>query len=357
MDREWGMGIAGAGTIGRVHAAAIDQVDGARLRAVAEPREDAGRALAGAHGADWHASYEEMVARPDVDVVALGTPSGMHAEQATLAAAAGKHVITEKPMATTVADLDRMIAACRDAGVALAVIFQNRFSRDVLLVKRAIAAGLIGRPVLGNALVHWRRTPEYFAASGGWRGTWALDGGGALMNQSIHTIDLLQWFIGPATSVAGFAATLTHTIEAEDTASAAVTFAGGALGMIQGTTSCDRDWPVRVEIVGTSGRAALESGRIARWESDQPLRDDLLSAADQAWCDGWRPDEAFGDAHVRQLRAIVRALEAGEAPPVSGEEARNAVEIILGIYESGRTGQRVDLTTDAAAAREATDNS
>ncbi|MGH2603363.1 MAG: Gfo/Idh/MocA family protein, partial [Dehalococcoidia bacterium] len=209
MGKEWGIGIAGAGVIGRLHTGAIGQVDHAVVRAVSDPVEAAGRALAEANGAEWHASYEEMLARADVDVVILGTPSGLHAEQAALAAGAGKHIVTEKPMATTVADIDRMIAACEDAGTTLAVIFQNRFSRETRLLKRAIAAGLLGRPILGNAFVHWRRTAEYYAASGGWRGTWALDGGGALMNQSIHTIDLLQWFIGPAASVSGYAATLT----------------------------------------------------------------------------------------------------------------------------------------------------
>ncbi|MGH2532873.1 MAG: Gfo/Idh/MocA family protein [Thermomicrobiales bacterium] len=349
MSREWGIGIAGAGVIGRLHAGAIGQVDHAVVRAVSDPVEEAGRALAGANGAAWHANYEEMLARPDVDVVILGTPSGLHAEQAALAAGAGKHIVTEKPMATTVADIDRMIAACREAGVTLAVIFQNRFSRETRLLKRAIEAGLIGRPILGNAFVHWRRTAEYYAASGGWRGTWALDGGGALMNQSIHTIDLLQWFIGPVTSVSGYAATLTHAIETEDTASAAVSLASGALGVIQGTTSGDHDRPVRVEIVGTAGRAVLENGRIAVWESDQSPRDDLLTAEDEEQCRGWRPDEPFGDAHARQLGAIFRALNDGATAPVPGDEARNAVDIILGIYESAHTGQRVDLTLQREA--------
>jgi predicted dehydrogenase len=345
-EREWGIGISGAGVIGKLHARALRQVGGVRLRAVTDPAEGAGRALAEATGATWHADYQAMLARPDVDVVILGTPSGLHAEQACLAARAGKHIVTEKPMATALPAVDQMIAAAREAGVTLAVIFQNRFSRETLLLKRAIDAGLLGRPILGNAFVHWRRTPEYYTASGGWRGTWALDGGGALMNQSIHTIDLLQWLIGPVASVTGSAATLTHAIETEDTACAAVGFASGALGVIQGTTSSDRDWPARVEIVGAGGRAILENGRIALWESQQPLSDDLLTANDEALCDGWQPDEPFGDAHARQLRAIVRALNDGAPAPVTGDEARNAVEIILAIYESSRSGRRVELRSD-----------
>jgi UDP-N-acetyl-2-amino-2-deoxyglucuronate dehydrogenase len=189
---EFGVGIVGAGTIGTVHARAIEGIEEARLVAVAEPREEAGRALAGEHGAGWHADTEALLGREDVDVVVLCTPSGMHPDAAVAAAGAGKHVITEKPMAVTLEGMDRMIRASREAGVTLSVIFQYRFNREALRLKRALDAGLFGRPVLGNALVHWHRTQAYYDEKGGWRGTWGLDGGGALMNQSVHAVDLLQ---------------------------------------------------------------------------------------------------------------------------------------------------------------------
>lgn len=219
-----GVGIAEAGMIGPFHAEAIYELRDARLVAVAEAREVSGRKLAEAHGAEWHAELGELLGRSDVDVVVICTPSGLHPDQAVAAARAGKHVITEKPMATTLEGADRTIRACGEASVSLSMIFQYRFNRDAVRLKRAVEAGLFGRPVLGNAFVHWSRTQAYYEESGGWRGTWALDGGGALMNQSIHAIDLLQWILGPVESLCGYAETLAHDIEAEDTASATLPF-------------------------------------------------------------------------------------------------------------------------------------
>ena len=343
MTEPFGVGVVGAGVIGAVHAKAIAGLDDARLVAIVEPREGAGRSLAAAQGTAWHATYEELLARPDVDVVVLATPSGLHADQAGLAARAGKHVVTEKPMAVDLQGADRMVSACRAAGVALAVVFQNRFHRDAVRLKRAVDAGLLGRPVLGNALVHWHREQSYYDA-GGWRGTLALDGGGALMNQSIHTIDLLRWVLGPVDSVAAETATLAHRIEAEDTASAAVRFANGALGTIQGTTAAAEDQPARVEIVGTAGRALLEGGRMTVWEPSREVDDaELFTERDRVAVAGSAADEPFGAAHARQLRTIFAALRAGEEPPVPGAEARGAVEIVLAIYRSARAGERVSL--------------
>jgi UDP-N-acetyl-2-amino-2-deoxyglucuronate dehydrogenase len=337
------VGISGAGTIGQVHATALEGVDNATVVAVADPREDAGRALAGKYGATWYASYEEMLSDPNVDLVILGTPSGLHPEQTILAARAGKHVITEKPMAITVDGATQMIAACEDAGVHLAVIFQNRLSRDVYRVRRAIEAGLIGKPILGSASVYWFRTQGYYDANGGWRGTWALDGGGALINQSIHTIDLLQWLMGGVSSVQANLATLAHTIEAEDAAAAAVTFNSGAVGTILVTTDADRDYSPRVEVVGTEGRVTLESNVVTLWEGKGELGDDLLTAEDLEMVEGWEAGEKFGAAHRRQLRLIINAIVAGKEPPVPGREARKAVDVILGIYDAAKSGKRVEI--------------
>jgi len=343
MREQFGVGIAGAGVIGNVHAEALRGVPNARLIAVAEPREEAGRAMAEKHGASWYASFEDMLAVPGIDVVILATPSGLHPAQAVLAAAAGKHVITEKPMAITTEGADRMIDACEAAGVRLAVIFQNRFSADVFRVKRAIEAGMLGRLVLGNGLVHWHRTQEYYDANGGWRGTWALDGGGALMNQAIHTVDVLQWLMGGVASIQAHTATLTHDIETEDTAAASLRFRNAAIGMMQATTSTTKDWPVKVEIVGDKGKVVLESNAVTCWEADEPLTDDLLTDADHALVDGWMPGEPFGAGHRRQLQMIFRCLAEGTETPITGREARKAVDIILGIYESARTGSRIEI--------------
>lgn len=337
---DFGVGIIGAGTISTVHARAIERIETTRLTAVAEPREDAGRELAGEYGAEWHADPSALLGREDVDVVVLCTPSGLHADQAVAAAEAGKHVITEKPMAITLESIDRMILACREAGVSLSVIFQYRFNREALRLKRALDAGLFGRPVIGNALVHWHRTQEYYEEKGGWRGTWALDGGGALMNQSVHAIDLLQWLLGPVESLSAYTDTLTHDIETEDVASATVRFTSGAMGAIQGTTSTHTDYPLKIELRGTQGSATFEGSRLTDW---RPSRDEEVLSAEEQLNFPDKPDEPFGAAHERQLRAIFAALGEGSEPPIPGEEARKAVEIILGIYRSARVGEQVSL--------------
>ncbi len=345
MTQEFGVGIIGGGVIAAVHAMAVDTLPAAKLVAIAEPRETAGRALATKHNASWHADESALLERPDVDLVIVATPSGMHADHVIAAAQAGKQIITEKPMATTVVDADRMTAACEAAGVQLAVIFQNRFSRDTVRLKRAIDAGVFGRPILGGAFVHWHRTQEYYDANDGWRGTWTLDGGGALMNQSVHTIDLLQWMLGPATRISAETATLTHEIETEDTAAATVRFASGALGSIQGSTSLAEDYPIRLEIVGTEGRAVLTGSRLSVWEPGRKIEDaELLSEADMRNTAGSEGDEPFGAAHQRQLNAIFEALRNGDIPPVPASKAKRAVEIICAIYTSAQSGIAVTLT-------------
>jgi predicted dehydrogenase len=344
MAKPLGIGIAGAGVIGTVHAKALAGLpELATIVAVADPREDAGRKLASASDATWYGTLDELLADPAVEVVVIATPSGMHPDHAVQAAQAGKHIISEKPMAISHEGLDRMIAAVEDNGVEMAVIFQNRLSRDIVKAKRAVEAGMIGMPILGNATVHWHRTQDYYEASGGWRGTWELDGGGSLMNQSIHTIDLVQWIMGGIASVSANIATLSHEIETEDTATASVVFRSGALGTIQGTTSASGDHPVRVEVIGTGGRVVIEKGELTAWEGDSELSDELLTPTDAEFVEGWEPNEPFGQAHQRQLRLILEALREKETPPVPASEARKAVEIILAIYESAKTGKRVTI--------------
>jgi predicted dehydrogenase len=336
----------GAGIIGQVHAGALEGVENATLVAVADIREDAGRQLADKYGATWYPSFTDLLAQPDIDVVILGTPSGLHPEQTILAAQAGKSIITEKPMAITNDGASRMIEAVETAGVKLAVIFQNRLTGDVYRAKRAIEQGLIGTPIVASASVFWHRTQEYYDANGGWRGTWALDGGGALINQSIHTIDVLQWLMGGVVSVQAQITTLTHDIEAEDAASASVRFTSGAVGSILVTTSASKDHPTRVEVIGTKGRLTLENNELTVFEGEGKVTDDLLSADDLVTIADWRADEGFGEGHRRQQRLIFNALAAGTPPPVPGREARKAVDVILGIYESARTGTRISIAQD-----------
>ncbi|HWV23172.1 MAG TPA: Gfo/Idh/MocA family oxidoreductase [Thermomicrobiales bacterium] len=335
------IGISGAGVIGQLHASALAGIDEASLVAIAEPREDAGRELAGKYGVDWYPSLEAMLASADIDTVIVATPSGLHPDQVIAAARAGKNVITEKPMAITAEGATAMIDACDEAGVRFAVIFQNRMSTDVMKVKRAIEWGLLGIPILANGTMYWYRSDEYYAANGGWRGTWALDGGGALMNQAIHTVDMLQWMMGGVASIQAHTATLGHDIETEDVASASFRFNNGALGSITATTCAAKDYPVRIEIIGTKGRVTLENNAITLQECESELSDDLLTPEDHELADGWADGEDFGLAHRRQLRAILHHFADGTPAEVPGNEARKAVDIILGIYESNRSGTRI----------------
>lgn len=346
MPDQFSVGIVGAGIIGQVHAMALEGVDNATLVAVADVREDAGRALADKYGATWYAGMTELLARPDIDVVILGTPSGLHPDQTIVAARAGKHIITEKPMAITRDGATRMIEATERAGVHLAVIFQNRLTGDVYRAKRAIEQGLLGTPIVASASVFWHRTQDYYDANGGWRGTWALDGGGALINQSIHTIDILQWLMGGVASVQAQITTLTHDIEAEDAAAASLRFISGAVGTILVTTSATQDYPARVEVIGSAGRLTLENNVLTRFEGLSPLDELLLDDEDQRTVRGWVQDEGFGEGHRRQLKLIFQEMAEGRTPPVQGRDARRAVDVITGLYESARTGNRIEIPND-----------
>lgn len=332
MAHHFKVGISGAGTIGAIHADALANLDNVTLVAVAEPREQAGKDFVAKYGGDHYVSYPDMLASADIDVVIVATPSGLHPDQVVLAAEHGKHVITEKPMAITKDGLDRMVNATQQAGVELAVIFQNRLSKDVFRVKRGLEQGAFGKPVLANGTMYWHRDQDYYDANGGWRGTWALDGGGALMNQAIHTIDLLQWLMGGVQDLKAFTSTLNHTIETEDTAAASFVFANGALGTITATTCAAKDYPPRLEIIGSEGRVTLEANAITSWECETSPDEIPLTDDDENLVDGWVADEHWGEAHRRQLRLIFEKIASGTQPYVAGPDARKPVDVILGIY-------------------------
>src|SRR6185503_10526596 len=230
-----GFAIVGAGMVARYHATAIGRMPGARLVAIC--REDVARADAAAaqFGVPCETSYDALLARGDVDAVCVCTPSGLHAAQAIAAARAGKHVLVEKPMALTLGDADAMITACASAGVRLGVALQRRTEPAYQAVHTAVVAGLLGQPILGLALIPYHRTQAYYD-SARWRGTWAEDGGGALMNQGIHIADLLLWFMGDVEEVQARVATVSHAIEVEDDLAATLRFRSGALGSVLATT-------------------------------------------------------------------------------------------------------------------------
>ena len=336
--------VIGAGNIGKVHLQAIESIAEARATVVCNRTRASGRALAGEFGIDWEADYNVAVRRADVDVVAICTPSGTHLEIAVAAAQAGKHILAEKPLDITLERVDGIIEAARAADVKLACIFPRRFALGARTAKDAVAAGRLGRLTLADAYVKWHRPQEYYDV--GWRGTWELDGGGALMNQSIHYIDLLQWLAGPVESVYGRTATRTHEMETEDTATAVVCFQNGAMGAIQGATSC---WPgdeARVEVRGEKGVIALEEGRIVRWEmaDAEAGEEERMLRLESALGSGAADPTAIGfDLHRRQIVDLIEAIRDDRPPTVAGAEGRHAVEIIRAIYRSAELGAPVSL--------------
>ena len=245
-----------------MHAAAIATLPGARLVAVTDVAAGAAAAFAAARGCAAEPGLDQLLARPDVDVVCVCVPSGLHAEVGVRAALAGKHLVVEKPIDVTLAAADRLIEAARAAGVALTVISQHRFDPGLIELKRLLGDGALGRLVLAEASTKWYRTQAYYD-SAAWRGTWAMDGG-SLMNQGIHYVDLLRWCMGPVTEVTAVCATQAHQVEVEDTALAIVRFGSGAVGTILSSTAAYPGFPQRLEITGTDGTVIVEDGRIVR---------------------------------------------------------------------------------------------
>jgi UDP-N-acetyl-2-amino-2-deoxyglucuronate dehydrogenase len=327
-----GFAIVGTGMVARYHAQAIRSTPGTHLAAVvrADParRADAEAEL----GAPCAESYEALLARPDVAAVCLCTPSGVHAVQAVQAARAGKHVLVEKPMALSLEDADSMIDACAGAGVKLGVALQRRADPSFQALRASIVAGELGTPVLGTASVPYLRGQAYYD-SAAWRGTWAQDGGGALMNQGIHLVDLLLWLMGDVSEVSARAATLAHEIEVEDCVTASLRFANGALGCLAATTAAAPGFPHRVEVYGSRGGVQIEGETVLR--PGEPRPEPAAAGA------GASPTGISATGHTRILADFAAAITEGRAPLVTGEEGRRSLSLVLSVYESARTGRTV----------------
>lgn len=338
---QFGFGLIGAGNIGKLHAQVIGELENAQLAAVCALPFEAAEAFAKEHGGCACRSVEELVSRPDVDVVTIGTPSGLHPAQAIAAARAGKHVLVEKPLAISLEGADAAISAAEEAGVKLGVISQRRFDHVCQAMKQAALAGEFGKLVFVNGSVLYYREPAYYSASD-WRGTWKMDGGGALMNQGIHTVDLVRWLGGPVRSVAGFSRTISHSIEVEDAAAAVVEFENGALGSIKATTSAYPGLHIRVEIMGDRGAAILQDSDFVLWktaDSDGPP--DLSGPKTGS---GSSDPMAFSAAgHLAQFRDFLDAIAENRPPLVDGAEGRSTLELVLAIYESSRRGEVITL--------------
>ena len=345
-----GFAIVGCGMIARFHARALAEVPGAKFTAVVSRSEASARKMLDELKLDLpiFTKLEDALRRPDVDGVIITTPSGAHMEPAVQAAAAQKHIVVEKPLEITLDRCDRIIDACARNRVQLCTIFPSRFGDANQELKRALAAGRFGRLTLGETTCKWWRSQAYYD-DGGWKGTQALDGGGALMNQAIHQVDLLLWMMGPVSHVTGYTATLAHErIEVEDTAVACLRFQNGALGVIQATTSVWPGLPKAIGIHGNKGSVVIEQDDLVRWEFDPAAPEDpgireKFAVKTGASGGSSNPAAISHVGHARQLADFVEAIDAGRAPLVDGREGRLAVELILGIYKSNATGQPVEL--------------
>jgi predicted dehydrogenase len=345
-----GFAIVGCGMIARFHARALAEVPGAKLVALISRHESNARALAETidHPCDTYSDLKPVLSRRDVDVVIVTTPSGAHMEPAVAAALTGKHVVVEKPLEITLDRCDRIIDDCDRRKVKLCTIFPSRFGDANQTLKKAVDAGRFGRLTLGETTCKWWRPQSYYD-EGGWKGTKALDGGGALMNQAIHNVDLLYWIMGPVTHVTGFTATLAHKrIEVEDTAVACLRFANGALGVIQATTSVHPGLPKTIAIHGDRGTAVIEQDDVLRWDFSPDTAEDKevrKRFAQKTGASGGSSNPAAIShvGHARQLTDFVKSIESGGEPLVDGKEGRKAVEIILGIYRSSAMGRAVEL--------------
>lgn len=340
-------GIIGCGMIAGFHAKAIEEIGGTVV-ACFDVVPQAAERIAKTTGCQPYCDIKEFLKHPGLEIVTIGTPSGAHLEPAIAAAEAGKHIIVEKPLEVTLEKCDKIIEACEKHNVVLSTVFHSRFHDSSIQLKNAIDSGRFGKLTLGDAIVKWYRTQEYYD-SGAWRGTWALDGGGALMNQAIHTIDLLAWLMGPVAEITAQTALLGHErIEVEDTAVATIRFANGALGIIEGTTAAFPGYLKKIEIHGTKGSVVLEEEDLIKWDfeksapEDAEIREAMTSKASGGG--GAADPAAIGHhAHAKLFANVIEAIETGKKPLVDGIEARKSVEIILAIYESAITGKSLKL--------------
>lgn len=333
--------IVGCGVIGPTHAGSIRDLEDAKLIAVCDVVKEKADKMAAEFGAKAYYDVDEMLANePDIDVVHVCVPSGLHHVIGIKAAKAGKHVITEKPIDVTVEQADMLINACREAGVKLSCISQHRFDDGMLEVKKALDAGKFGRINSGGSHTKWWRSQEYYD-SGDWRGTWELDGGGALMNQSVHYVDLMQYIMGPVKEIKAMCATRCHErIQVEDVAMAVLKFENGAIGLLEGNTTAWPGYETRLDIYGTDGSIVIENDKLVHWNfadgTPMPNADGVAAGGAASAAIPYR-------SHRRQIADVYDAVREDREPAITGEMARAPLAIICGVYESARTGETVYL--------------
>lgn len=347
MAKRWKVAICGVGGVGEWHMSVLKRSEEAELVAVCDIKpENAQKAINkhGLHHLPVYTDLKKMLDETAVEAVHIATPSGAHMDPAITIMEAGRHVICEKPIEIQLPKIDRMIETAIRKNVRLAGIFQNRWNRANRAIADAAHAGRFGRITYAGSHTPWYRTDQYYR-DGGWRGTWALDGGGAIMNQSVHAIDLIQWICGPIRQVSAYGSSLIHPeIEVEDTLAASVLFENGAYGVIMGATSMWPGGPVRIEVGGEKGTAVSENG-LQRWrfadekeEESKAFRERVNAGQTNTTGGGANPQDVPQWMHAENIKHIYKSWEAGKDAETAGPEARKAVAIILALYESAKKG-------------------
>ncbi len=336
------IGLIGGGNISETHARAARAIAGVEIAAIYGTNAKRVAALCREHGGKPYQDFDAFLAHRPMNMVAIGSPSGLHAAQGIAAAHRGLHVLTEKPIDISAERADALIEAAARSGVKLGVMFQNRVKPGIRELREWVRTGVMGKPLLVDARVKWYRPPEYYSGSR-WRGTLALDGGGALINQAIHTVDLLLWLLGDVVRVRARMATLLHAIETEDTALAILEFASGALGTLEATTAAYPGYPRRVEITGTEGTVILEQDRVVAANLRNPPPGAI---------DGFAPDEnqSASSAVVSDVRGhqalfedFLQAIEHDTVPICDGHEGRRSIALVEAIYRAARDGTVVAI--------------
>ncbi|WP_127578749.1 Gfo/Idh/MocA family protein [Paenibacillus koleovorans] len=340
MSKTWGIGMIGCGTIADFHMKALSEIDNAKVVAVSSRSEEKARSVAEAQGCAWYTDYKAMLADPAVDIVSVTTSSGSHYSIGMDVLRAGKHLVVEKPAAMKSADVAELIRTAQDCGVTLSVISQRRFEAQHQAVKQVIEGGDLGRLLLVEISLPWYRTQAYYD-SADWRGTLAEDGG-ALMNQGIHSIDLLLWFGGELSTVFGKVATQTHEMEAEDLGLAIVQFKNGAFGTIMASTSIQPGFQAYLNLYGEKGTIKLEGTSITHWTVpgvEQPAFDTPTVGGG-----GVADPKAISFVnHKLQFIDVIRSIETGQPPLVTGADGYRAVQLVESIYASSAKGSQIVL--------------
>lgn len=335
-------GIAGSGSITETHIKSLQEIPNAKVTAIFSRNIKAAEKWGHQYNIQVFNDYEEFLNKGEIEVVTILTPSGTHADFGILAAKKGKHVIVEKPIDINISRTNELIQVCREQDITLSCIFQHRFDDAIIDIKNALDLGELGQLNFGAVRTTWYRSQEYYD-SGAWRGTWELDGGGALMNQSIHYIDLLLYLMGPVDEVHAYCVTRAHErIEVEDIAVVSLKFKSGALGLIEGNTAAYPGYSATLDIFGNNGSVIIENDQVKEWNIkngkrySKNTREVVSTNASSNKMSSYK-------SHKRQYQDIISAILEKRNPLVTGEEARISLECILAIYESAKSGRPVKL--------------